>query len=912
MTAHGAPPSPSERVYALVVRLYPRDFRNRFGDDMRELFRDQWKAARRRAGWTGVARLWLATVPALVAGATAERLTAAARRVLDPVPTPPSANRSDSMLSTILRDLRFAGRMLRKSPVFTLIAVLVIALGTGAVTTIFSVANAIAMRSVPGVSHAEELVEVNRMPPNGDGWLWASYPFYQHLQRAGGAQPVADIAAWSMMPLTISTATEGVAAQGTMTSGNYFRVLGLRPALGRFFSPDEDGVASANPVVVISYGLWTSQFARDSAVLGRTVKLNGHAFTVIGVTPPGFSGIYASLRTDAWIPLVMQPRFRPGSDLLTNPRPTWLQLFARVRSGVSHDVVRRELTRLTAQYVADGNEPVDDRRYTQARVEPLSSLPSDMHGTVLGFMALLFGAAALVLLIANSNVAAMLLARAVARQRETAVRLALGATRGRLVRQLLTETLLLYLLGAAGGVVIAVSATRLLDRVPLPVNTPFVLDLSLDARVLVFALLVSLATGVVAGLAPALQAARADINARMRNDSAGAGSRRSFARSALVAGQMALSLMLLVAAGLFLRALDRGRHVDLGFDPSNVATAGFDVGTYGYDDAKGRLFFRTVKDRLAQTPGVVAVSYAGDLALNTHNRDDLRIDGSAAAQSDHGTPVSFDRVDAGYFEVMKIPLVEGRGFTDHDDEGTPKVAVINQAFARRFWPGGAIGRTFKRDNETITVVGVARDAKYESLGERLRPFAYYAIRQTGADFHAELLVRTAGDPARLAPAIHAAVREFDPQLPAPAVTTLSATTSAVLFPQRVAALVTAVLGVVGMLLAAVGLYGIVAFVVGQRTREIGVRLALGASTRNVLRLVVGEGMRPVAAGLVLGLLLALGVTRLLRAYLFGVSPLDAITFVGGAAVLMVVALTASYLPARRAAATDPVRALRAE
>jgi predicted permease len=377
---------------------------------------------------------------------------------------------------------------------------------------------------------------------------------------------------------------------------------------------------------------------------------------------------------------------------------------------------------------------------------------------------------------------------------------------------------------------------------------------------------------------------------------------------------MAVSLLLLVAAGLFLRALDRGRRVDLGFDPSNVAVAAFTVGTSGYDDAKGRLFYRSVKDKLAHTPGVVAVSYAGDLPLSTYNSVALRVDGSAVPPaSEGGTRVSFVDVDAGYFEVVKMPVVEGRGFTAADDERAARVAVVNQAFARRFWPRGAVGRTFNRGNEAVTVVGVARDAKYSSLGEELRPFVYFAIGQSATPaYSAQLLVRTSGDPARLAPAIRAAARDFDPLLPAPTVTTLSAEASSVLLPQRVAALVTGVLGVVGLLLAAVGLYGIVAYLVGQRTREIGVRLALGAGRRDVLRLVVGEGMRPVAVGVAIGLLLALGATRLMMSFLLGVSPLDALTFVGGAAVLTAVALTASYLPARRAAATDPVRALGAE
>jgi predicted permease len=823
------------------------------------------------------------------------------------------------MLETIVRDLRYAVRMLRKSPVFTAVAVLVITIGTGAVTTIFSVANAVALRPLPGVTSVDGVVEVHRSLADGssDGNDWVSYPYYRHLRDGAGARRVADIAAWAMMPLTIATGDESIAAQGTIATGNYFRVLGVRPALGRFFTPDEDGAPGAHPVVVLSHGFWTTKLAGDPGVIGRTVRVNGYACTVVGVAPPKFGGVFALLRTDAWVPMAMQPQIRGGGDLLTNPRPGWLQLFARVPGDVDRDVVRRELSRATAQWVADGNEPASYRRFTATRLESLSGLPSDMHGRVLGFLALLLGASGLVLLIASINVAAMLLARAVARRRETAVRLALGAARGRLVRQLLTESLLLYALGAVGGVLLALYATRLLVRLPLNVNLPLDPDFSPDLRVLAFTLVVSLATGVAFGLMPALQSTRVDINSRLRDDTAGAGSRRSAAQSVLVAGQMAVSLLLLVAAGLFLRALDRGRRVDLGFDPSNVAVADFLLGMSGYDVAKGRLFQRALKDRMAQTPGVVAVTYARDLPLSAYNSAELRIDGSAVPPTSEGkTPVRFVDVDAGYFEVVKMPIVQGRGFTPADDEHAARVAVVNQAFARRFWPtGGAVGRTFYRDDQAVTVVGVARDAKYSSLAEELRPFVYFAMAQGAtkgrADF-AELFVRTSGDPARLAPAVRAAVRELDPTLPAPAVTTLSAATSGVLLPQRVAALVTAVLGLVGLLLAAVGLYGIVAYVVGQRAREIGVRMALGAGRLDVLRLVVGDGMRPVAVGMAVGLLLAVGATRLLMSFLLGVSPLDAVSFAGGAAVLTAVALAASYLPARRAAATNPVRALRAE
>ena len=821
------------------------------------------------------------------------------------------------MLHSILHDLRFAVRMLRKSPVFTVIAVVVITLGTGAVTTIFSMANAIALRPLPGVSNIDQIVEVHRSLPErvSSGNDWVSYPYYRYLR--DGTRRVADVAAWSMMPLTISTGDESIAAQGTIATENYFSVLGVRPALGRFFTPEEDGAPGANPVVVISHGFWTSRFGGDSSVIGRTVRVSGHALTIVGVTPPKFGGVFSLLRTEAWVPMSMQPLMRPGSNLLNNPGPGWLQLFARVGPGVSRDAVQRELASTTAQWVVEGSEPADhpDHRFTSANVASLSGVPFDMKGRVFGFMALLLAASGLVLLIASLNVAAMLLARAVARRRETAVRLALGATRNRLVRQLLTESMLLYALGAAGGVVVALYATPLLARMPLPVNMPLELDFSPDARVLAFTLVVSLATGVVFGLVPALQSARVDINARLRNDSAGAGSRRSTAQNVLIAGQMAVSLLLLVAAGLFLRALDRGRHVDLGFDPSNVAVAEFFLGLSRYDDAKARQFYRALKDELTQTPGVIAVSYAGDVPLSAYNSVPLRIDGSAVPPtSGSGTRVPFAEADAGYFEVVKMPIVEGRGFIAADDERAARVAVVNQAFARRFWPAGsAVGRTLRRGNETITVVGVAHDAKYSSLGETLQPFVYFAFGQAESPAgHAELFVRTSGDPARVAPAIRAAVRAFDPLLPTPAVTTLSAATSSVLAPQRMAALVTAVLGLVGLLLAAVGLYGIVAYLVGQRTREIGVRMALGAGRGDVMRMVVRDGMRPVAVGMAIGLLLALGTTRLLMSLLLGVSPLDTITFVAGAALLTVVALTASYLPARRAAATDPVRALNAE
>lgn len=834
------------------------------------------------------------------------------------------------MFPTVLQDLRLAVRVLRRSPVLAAIAVLVITLGTGAVTTLVSAANAIALRALPGVARPDGLVEVRRTRVDGTvdgaGWDWASHPYYQALRAAlrgdGEARAVADVAAWAMLPLTAVVRDEAVAAQGTLVSDNYFRVLGVRPHLGRLFTPDAEGAALAQPVAVLSHTFWTARLAADPRVIGRTVRLNGHAVTVVGVAPPHFHGVYATLRTDAWLPLAMQPRLQPGpgARLLDDPGPTWLQLVARMRDGAGRDAAGRELSRHTARHAAQGAEPAELRRYTAVRVASLAPLPSGLHGRFLGFAALLVGAAALVLLVAAANVASMLLARAVARRREMAVRVALGATRGRLVRQLLAESVLLHGLGAAGGVLVATGATPLLARVPLPANVPFtlaLLDLSPDARVLGVALGLSLATGVAFGLVPALRAARVDLNARLRDGTAGAGARRSAARDALVGGQVAVSLVLLVAAGLLLRALERGRRVELGFDPSHVAVAALDLGAYGDDDARARRVRHAVRDALARTPGVVAVSFARDLPLTMGNSVDLRVDGPTASGAARGTPVRFGEVDAHYLATVRTPLVAGRDVGAGDDARAPRVAVVNEAFVRRFWPREApadvIGRTLRRGAEVVTVVGVSRDAKHERLDEAPRPFVHFALAQGASSAgHAELLVRTTGDPSRLAPAIRAAVREADPALPAAAPTTLAATIDAVLLPRRLAAGVTAALGATALLLAVVGLYGLVAYLASQRTHEIGVRLALGASRGAVLRLVVGGGVRPVAAGLAVGLVLAAGAARVLASLLPGVRPLDAPGFVGGAALLTVAALAASYLPARRAAGTDPARVLRAE
>jgi len=901
----------SERAFALLLHLFPGPFRQRFGQDMRELFRDQARAARERGGTRAVLRLWMQVVPSLVRAAAVERAeamrTMRRERRSPPLAMPFSTTRSDSVLETLAHDLRFAVRMLRRSPVFTVVAIAIISLGCGAVTTIFSGINAVVLRPLPGTADPKGLFLFERRSRDFSEGVSGSHLYYRHLVE--NARMASGIAAWGKAALSIAVNGEGHAVYGNIVSGNYFSVLGERPALGRFFVPDEDRTPLATPVVVVSHDFWEHELRADTAAIGRTVKVNGHPYTVIGVTTDGFRGVFSPLKVDAWVPLMMQAQLRPGQDLTDQP---WLWMFGRLAPGVTRDAARRELTGLTEQWVGEMKEPVSYKRYASIRITDLTGLPDDARRAFLGFTALLFGAAALVLVIASVNVGSMLSARAIARQREMALRTALGAGRSRLVRQLLTESLLLFLIGSLGGMAVAWFATGALERIPIPGDSSLSLELSPDPRVFIFSLTVSLATGLVFGLAPALQGVGRDIATRLRNDAAASSARRSLAGNAIIVAQLALSLVLLVAAGLFTRALDEGARTDPGFEPKGVATAYFNAESWGYDSTKADRFFRVLRERVAAMPGVTAASYTDILPLTMSNSDDF-VRPEGPGRDDDGVArirVGVSAIDPGYFDVVGIPIRLGRAVVEQDDAKSPKVVVVNETLANRLWPGAsAIGRTLGFHGERVLVVGVARDSKYGTLTERKQPFVYVPLAQYPRP-DTRLILRTVLDPAALAPTIREAVRSLDPALPPPFVTTLRRETSIVLFPQRVAATVTGVLGGVGLLLAAVGLYGLIAFSVGRRTREIGVRVALGAQRADVLGMVVREGMRLAGTGVVVGVLLATAATRLIAGLLFTVSPLDGLTFAGMSGLFVVVALVASYVPARRAAATDPLTALR--
>ena len=886
----------SERGFAALLRLFPSDFHDQFGQDMRELFSDQLRAAR-QDGMLAVLRLWLRTIPSLVHAAAMEHRH-------QPFPAP---SRRDSVIETFLSDLRFAARKLRRSPVFAIVAVVVIALGSGAVTTIFSAMNAVVLRPLPGTTRGGHLVLFERRSPDFKEGSSGSYSFYRHIR--DNNRSLDGAAAWTKTDMSISTGGEATSVYGNLVTGNFFSVLGVRPELGRFFTPDEDRTPLSAPVIVVSHSFWEMRLGSDSSVVGQVVKVNGNPYTLIGVAPPGFRGAFTPLKVEAWVPLMMQPHLRPDRNLTDDP---WLWMFGRLRDNVSRDAAQRDLAAITAPWVND-NERGPLRNYNSIRLSELTGLPDDARSAFIGFTALLLGAAGLVLLIASVNVASMLSARAIARRREMAVRAALGAGRSQLVRQLLTESLLLFFIGAFGGMAIAAITTSALEQIPIPGDASLSLELSPDPRVLIFALLVSLLTGVVFGLAPAFQGVGKDITSRLRNDSAGAGSRRSFAGNTLIVGQLALSLVLLVAAGLFIRALDHGSRIDPGFETSGVTTAVFNSESWGYDSVKARGFYRALTERVSAMPGVTSVAYTNVMPLA------FETSSATIEPNDPGTTDAASRVrvglatvDGSYFDVVRIPVLRGRAFTDADDARAPQVAIVNETLVKRLWPdGNALGRTFGFHGQRVMVVGVARDAKYGSLTEKTPSYVYVPTAQMWQP-HQTLLVRSAADPATLAPAIRDAVRDIDGALPRPLVRTLREETSIVLFPQRIAAIVTGVLGAVGLLLAAVGLYGIIAYSVGRRTREIGVRVALGAQRLDVLRMIVREGMWLAGIGVAVGIALAAGATRLIAGFLFDVSPIDTVTFVGMSALFIAVAFLASYLPARRAAATDPLTALRSE
>ena len=811
------------------------------------------------------------------------------------------------MLDSLRLDLRHAARAFGRSPAFTLTAVLSLAIGVGSVSAIYSLADMLLLRPAPGIGAPDRLVDIGR---SQDGQGFDNVSYLNYIDYRDRSTTLDGLAALLFEPRSASLAGPGggEAVHTGIVSGNFFEVLRARPALGRFFLPEEDRVPNAHPVVVLAHRFWRERFAGDSAIVGRTLVLNGRPFTVVGVAAEGFTGPRIGA-PDLWAPIMSSPLLGGSVGMLEGRQNVWLNMVGRLAPDVSMSAAQAELSGI-AQQLETAYPEIN--RGQGIRVAPSGLFPTDFRRILGAFMALLFAIAGLVLLIASTNVAGMLLARAAARRREIAVRLALGASRRRLIGQLLTESLMLFVVAAGLGVLFArVLLAGMFSLIP-PLPIQLAVEPAVDWRVFLFALGAAVIAGVLAGLAPGLQSTRPALVPALKAGGGGGGHRQRL-RSTLLVAQVAFSMLLLVTAGLFARTLVHARGIDAGFDPRNVHLASMDFRLGNYEEARGLQLTSAMLERARQIPGVQSVALSAALPLDGGGLGlgGIEVAGRTPPDPRRGWNADWSVITPEYFDVMRIPLVAGRAFTDADRAGAADVAIINETLAELLWPGEvAIGNTFRNDDRTVTVVGVARDAKYRSLGEAPRGFVYVPLAQRWFS-RSSLLVRAAPG-AEVTAAVRRMVAELDPGLPILNQQSLTEYTAIGLLPQRLALWVAGTLGGVALLLAVLGIYGVTAYAVTQRTREIGIRIALGAQRTTVLGLVLRQGMLLAGVGVLIGLGAALGATRALRALLYGVPPADVVAFGAASLLLLVAAVAASWFPARRAASVEPSVALRAE
>jgi macrolide transport system ATP-binding/permease protein len=812
-------------------------------------------------------------------------------------------------MQTLFQDLRYGARTLLKKPGFTLIAIITLGLGIGANTAIFSLVNVVMLRPLP-IAEPDRIVEVTPLTKGAQFGAF-SYPLYKDFRDKN--EVFDGLAAYIPAPMSLSQNGVNERVWGYLASGNYFDLLGVRAVRGRMFTQEEDRVPAANPVAVVSYGCWQRRFGGDPNLVGKTIKLNGHDFTIVGVAPEGFHGTVLIFEPEIYTPMMMAKQIAPGdSNWFENRGDSGILAFGRLKQGVTRTQARESLNLLISQIARD------DKGFegTTFGVTPAGlAFPMLRIGTF-GFAGVLMATVALVLLIACVNLANLSLARATQRRKEIAIRLSLGAGRSRVVRQLLTESVMLSLAGGVVGWLIALWMIDLAVAFKPPIDFNLLFDLAPDWRVLAFTIIVSFITGAVFGLAPALQASKVDLIPSLKDETGLDGYRRSRFRNGLVIAQVALSLILLIAAGLIVRSLQQTQMVGPGFETENRVAMSVDLGLQGYDEARGREFYKRLITRVESLPGVRAASYVGALPLNLDfNGGVFYVEGQPFTRASDLLTLPTGEVWPRYFETMGIPLLQGRDFTMRDDKEESRYVIVNQTFAQRFWPGqNPVGKHLSRggpDGQRFEVVGVVKDGKYWTLGEAPRPFVYFSLaRQYGSSV--TLVAHTSVEPQNMINTIRREVATLDPNLPIYDVKTISEHLGLTLLPLRAGAWVAGSFALLALLLAGLGIYGVMAYTISQRTREIGLRMALGAESRDVMRLVVRQGMWLALIGLAIGLAGALVLTRLMSSVLYGVSATDFVTFAGVTLLLGSVVLIACYLPARRAARVDPIVALRCE
>ncbi len=812
-------------------------------------------------------------------------------------------------MSTVFQDIRYGLRKIVKAPGFALLAMLALALGICANTTIFSFINGLMLRPLAGVKEPDRLVAVYTSDYSSGLYGGSSYPDY--LDFRSQADTFDGLAAYEETVLNISGDADAERLRGAYVTGNYFEVLGVKAALGRTLQLSDD--VSGSQALTISDELWQRRFNSDPSIVGKTLKLHGKPYTVVGVTEPNFRGLRLGLPPQFWLSMSADASYTSSGR-----GDRGIELTGRLKPGITVAQAQTQLTTIAARLAQTypktnmgtlerPNEPRPVTVMPESRVEPSA------QAAIKRVSLLLFVVVGLVLLIACANVANLLLARASVRRREIAVRLAVGASRRRLVRQLLTESVLLALLGGTAGLILTQWTAGFLPSF-FPANDANGLDLSLDWRVLVFTAVVTLLTGVLFGLAPALQATRPNLVASLKDDgnSHSQRLRRLGLRDILVISQLALSLVLLIGAALFVHSLRRAVAFDPGFASQNLLIASMETRGTGLNKQQGEALYQQVLERVGSLPGVNGVTLTRVVPIGGGQRRGVQLEGYQP-QPNEDTELNTNVVGRDYFVTMGIPILQGRDFNSQDRDGTPGVVIVNEELARRYFAGNAIGKHLRVGSAAPyrEIVGIARTAKYRSLREQALPFIYIPLAQ---EYQAgmTLMVRTAGDPAASLAQVRNEMRAINKDVPVFSVQTMTERIGGQLASERMIAVLLSIFGGAALLLAAIGIYGVIGYSVAQRTREIGIRVALGAERRDILKLVVGQGMTLIFIGAALGLGLSLALTRVVQSQLFGISATDPLTFGAIVLLLVAVALMACYLPARRATKVDPLVALRYE
>ena len=814
-------------------------------------------------------------------------------------------------MTTLIQDLKYSFRMLAKSPLFTFVAVFTLALGIGLNAATFSAVHGLLLRPLPGVEAPDRLVQVYRQWP-GIEFGSNSIPHYQDV-RDRTSEVFEDVASWYISPMSFSADGRSERALGMIVSANFFQTYGVVPEYGRSFLTDiESRDPGAHPVAILGNSFWQARFAGDPDVVGETITLNGLPFQVVGIAPGDFTGPMPAIDSPIYVPLMMQREIQPGIDLIESRGNNMMNVTGRMREGKELPQVRQTMDAMLAQLREEYPDHYDDQVGTTLVLQSEAGIHPSFRNASVGMSGAIMAVVGLLLLIACVNVANLFLARARDRRREMGIRLSLGAGKRRILRQLLTESLVFSLLAGLAGIGLAYFATRLLSQVRPPVDGPFAFDVGLSQTVLWFATGISILTGLIFGLVPALQAARSDMVTAVKGESSQGGG-QSRISSALVVAQVALSLVLLVSSGLFLRSLQGATQIDPGFDePKNLVMASLDPALQGFDQARTQAFYDELRAEVEALPNVSSVGFTNSVPLGFGNSDrGVGIPGYEFAEGERSS-LHYSVVTEGYFETMGIDLIEGRTYARRDDENSEAVIIINERFAERFWPGeSALGKIVQTAGEDRQVIGVVANGKYSSLGEDPKEFMYLPQRER---FRSELtlIARTAADPQAALRGIREIVRGLDPDMPLSDVRAMEDHMGIALLPARLGGMALGLFGVLGLILAAVGIYGVMAYSVAQRRRELGIRVALGADQPKVVRMVLAEGLKLALIGTAVGLAGAYGAGQLVEGLLYNTSAVDPVAFVLVPALLIGVAGLAVLVPALRASRVNPIQVLKVD